>query len=103
MNIKKEDDLLDEFKLLESQTTDMEIDLIFDFVDEAFLAGEFDEIDNILLLIDKVEEKDILLMAWVVTSFWAKDKLKNRPDFFARVKYKFRDDPNRNELLRNLE
>lgn len=78
------------------------IDILFDTFDDLFMDGEFEKADELLPTIE-VEKLDTnLLVALLVITYPAKEKLSNRPAVVERVKerlYEIAPDRAR-ELLR---
>ena len=80
---------------------DKQLDEIYDKIDALCWASKWEEIDSILAGID-VDTMDInLLLGYLTTSSWAKSHLKNRVEFFNKVKERTRGEPE--SLLQGLE
>jgi len=61
------------------------LDIVFDEFDDAFIAGEFESVDETLLEIPVEKLKRSVLHSLVVITGWAKDKLHNRNEFLNRA------------------
>lgn len=83
-------------------SVDRKLDEIFDKVDELCWAGDFDEIDR--LLVQEKPERDIVLrLGWLTITISVKSRLKNRRAFFDDTKSLLEGNPERDGLLRGLE
>ena len=81
---------------------DEDIDTIYDCIDDLLLEGRFDIVDRILKEVDILEPTDILI-AYLVITYAAKNKLKERASFFNECKAMISmsgEDPN---ILNGLE
>jgi hypothetical protein len=65
--------------------TDEELDVIFELVDKLCWESNWEEIDR-LLEQNMNEESMTLRIAWLTTSIWCKQHLKNRDDYFEKTK-----------------
>jgi len=65
--------------------TDRVTDLIFDYVDRLLANGKFDVVDSLLGMIDFDKLNDTVLRSFLVITFAAKLKLKNRAKFYIDV------------------
>lgn len=63
--------------------------VIFNQYDEWFVNGEFEKADNTLLTIVVCEMSDHELLSILTATGWAKNKLKNRSEFYKKVKQHF--------------
>lgn len=82
------------------------VDVLFERVDDFFCAGQFDEVDEFLKEI-LVEIQSVQMLVCILTvTLPAKEKLKNRDDFFKRVTKKVtaeRNPKSAERLLMGLE
>lgn len=62
------------------------LDKLFYYIDESFLAGKFDEIDEFLEKLDISQIDETLLIGILTVCFSAQDKLKNYASFYEKVK-----------------
>lgn len=65
---------------------DARLDEIYNMVDDLFLAGNFDEVDNLLPNVDPGNLGITLTIGWLTVTSWAADKLKNRNDLVRRAR-----------------
>ena len=63
-----------------------EIDKLYDAIDDAFVAGQFNMVDLFLEYIDASQFIPEILVAILTITLPAKDKLNNRALFFRQVK-----------------
>lgn len=69
-------------------STDQELDVVYDTVNDLFCEGRFKEVDEMLAAIDVDSMDSVLLIAWLTTSAWAKSKLPSRPAFYEKCETK---------------
>ncbi len=83
---------------------DAELLLIYSTVDELLRAGEFEQVDNLLLAQDWRKLPLVQLLAYVSITDAAKHRLKRRHHFMERVKVRLRrETPDRiDELLKGF-
>lgn len=78
---------------------------IMETFDDLYRAGKFNEADKLLAEVDIEAESSYTLVAYMVVSSWAEDKLNNRDVLLKKVRAKFeRDIPDRVEgLMKGFE
>ncbi len=66
-----------------------QLDSILQYVDTAFYAGKFNEVNQKLKEIDENKESLDSLICWMCATLPAKSKLPDRPAFMKRVKRRY--------------
>lgn len=71
---------------------DEKLDHIFDYLDDLFLDGKFEEANNHLRSVDIANTPIVLLIGYLTITFCAKDKLPYRGTMFLKTKWKIEDE-----------
>lgn len=71
--------------ILGEHGTDCALDFIFDWVDDSYLAGRFDQVDDFLTQLDYSCYEGSVVYTLAVVTMWATTKLSNYSDHRARI------------------
>jgi len=63
-------------------TTGIELDTIYDIVNDLFNEGQFESVDIIIKNLRIERLTTTIIIAWLTTTAWAKSKLNNRKKFY---------------------
>ena len=73
-------------RLVAGGETDMALDVVFDRLDDLFLAGKFTEADAVLAAVNLDDCDPPVAMGYVTAGSWAKEHLPSYVAFIARVR-----------------
>ena len=73
------------YKLVKENRNDAALDILFDHIDDMFLAGKFKECDKVLPTIDLERLNTSLLVGLMMITFAAKDKLTYREQMLINI------------------
>jgi hypothetical protein len=72
-------------RLAQKGRLDTALDLIYDKIDDLFLAGQFEEVDSLLGKIDIRGSSVDILLGFLTATLPAKSRLPSRAPFFHKV------------------
>ena len=88
--------------LEEDFSTDRALDILFEETDEAFLAGNFEYVDNMFDKVDLTKLNSALVVGILCSSNLARDKLKNWNTMVSRARKELESRPDCKNKIEDL-